>query len=342
MDTLKKRMQDYIVKISTCALITLLYSGCSQPQQELVVYTSVDQIFSELLIEQFEKDTGIRVKAIYDTEAAKTVGLEKRLIAEKERPQADIFWNSEHLRTLRLKSAGILSNYKSNAFNSVPDGFKDQEGYWTGFGARYRVFVINHEMVDKDDFSKSLDVLTDNEWRGKAAVAKPYFGTTSTHFAALYARHNSEVYRQFLTGLKDNDVAFLSGNSHVRDAVVRGEYAFGLTDTDDVSVAIDRGDNVSMVFADNFEDGAYAIPHTVSMIAGGPNPENAKKFVDYLLSKKAIQLLVDIGAIHGSIRPDLGIKTKYPQPDKFWLEGSPAILEALGSSAELAREILDK
>lgn len=317
-------------------------SACSDSKPELVVYTSVDQIFSEPVLRQFQNETGIQVKAIFDTEAAKTVGLEKRLLAERNNPVADVFWNSEHLRTMRLKKAGLLTPYKGVHFDSVPSDFKDPDGYWTGFGARYRVLIVNNSIVDKSQLSNSLDDLLNSKWKGQVAFAKPYFGTTSTHFAALYAQNGEETFKQFLNKLKDNEAALLSGNSTVRDAVVRGEYAFGLTDTDDVSVAIDRGENVSMIFADNYGNGAYAIPHTAAMIADGPNPENAKKFIDFLLSKKVMVLLVESGAVHGPIRDGLNVTLKYDQPENFWLESSPAILDALKPSAELVRQILDK
>jgi iron(III) transport system substrate-binding protein len=336
-----------LLGIRVCLKIVVLFMtfalvSCSDSNSEVVVYTSVDQIFSEVIIKQFEQDTGIKVKAVYDTEAVKTVGLEKRLIAEKENPKADIFWNSEHLRTLRLKALDLLAPYKGMGYEEIPGNFKDPDGLWVGFGARYRVFVVNNGMINKENIPLSLEALTNKQWEGKAAIAKPYFGTTSTHFAALYTRYKEERYRKLLHGIKSNKVALLSGNSHVRDAVVRGEYAFGLTDTDDVSVAVDRGENVSMVFADHFGDGAYAIPHTVSMISGGPNPENGKKFIDYLLSKAVIQKLVDAGAVHGPIRKNLGIKTKHLQPERIWLESSSLILEAMEPSADLARKIFNK
>jgi iron(III) transport system substrate-binding protein len=330
------------LKSSLMFSLLLLLSACGETPPQLVVFTSVDQIFSEPILKQFQSETGIQVKAVYDTEAAKTVGLEKRLLAEKDNPVADVFWNSEHLRTMRLNKAGLFMPYKGASFDSIPSDFKDPDGYWTGFGARYRVLIVNNSIVSKDQLPNSLDDLLDIKWKGQIAFAKPYFGTTSTHFAALYAHNGEETFKRFLNKLKENEAALLSGNSTVRDAVVRGEYAFGLTDTDDVSVAIDRGENVSMIFADNYGNGAYAIPHTAAMIANGPNPENAKKFIDFLQSKKVMGLLVKSGAVHGPIRDGLDVTLKYDQPEKFWLESSPAILDALKPSAELARQILDK
>ncbi|MEA2091963.1 MAG: iron ABC transporter substrate-binding protein, partial [Campylobacterota bacterium] len=93
------------IKILLTLLLTafiFISCGSNRAKEELVVYTSVDQVFSSKILKEFEKETGIDVKAVYDTEASKAVGLEKRLLQEREHPKADIFWNSENLRTARL------------------------------------------------------------------------------------------------------------------------------------------------------------------------------------------------------------------------------------------------
>lgn len=67
---------------------SVLFYQTRGPEQVVVVYTSVDQPFSEPILEQFEKTRGIRVLPVYDVEAAKTTGLVNRIIAEKNHPQA--------------------------------------------------------------------------------------------------------------------------------------------------------------------------------------------------------------------------------------------------------------
>ena len=75
---------------------------------EVVVYTSEDKIFSEPVLQAFEKKTGIKVRAIYDTEETKSTGLANRLIAEKDNPQADVFWSGEPVRPVLLKIKGLM------------------------------------------------------------------------------------------------------------------------------------------------------------------------------------------------------------------------------------------
>jgi iron(III) transport system substrate-binding protein len=324
------------------AVVCLTTTGCSQPSSpEVVVYTSVDQVFAEPILKAFEQQTGIQVKAAYDVEASKTVGLEKRLLAEKDQPQADVFWNSEHLRTLRLQAAGALAPHQSPATQAIPAGFRDPAGYWTGLGARVRVLIVNNALVPVEQRPTRLRDLTEPRWQGKTAIAKPYFGTTSTHFAALYARWGEATYTQFLQGLKANHVALLSGNSTVRDAVERGEYAFGLTDTDDVGVALQRGTNVTMIFPDQADEGAFAIPYTVALIAGAPHPDAGKRLIDYLLSPAVARQLLEADAIATLLRPDVtaSLTTSATTP-RVWQNTSPELLKALQPSAETARRIL--
>jgi iron(III) transport system substrate-binding protein len=89
----------------------LSFAGCKgkESTREVVVYTSLDKVFSQPVLEAFEKQTGIKVLPVYDSEATKTTGLVNRLIAEKDSPQADVFWNSETGRTIVLKRKGVLA-----------------------------------------------------------------------------------------------------------------------------------------------------------------------------------------------------------------------------------------
>lgn len=306
---------------------------------EVVVYTSVDQVFAEPVLKQFEQQTGIKVKAAYDVEASKAVGLEKRLLAERNRPQADVFWNSEHLRTLRLQAAGVLAPYHSPIAPAIPADFRDPDGHWTGFGARMRVLIVNNARVPPEQRPTRLRDLTDPRWKGQIAIAKPYFGTTSTHFAALYARWGADDYRRFLEDLHANNVALLSGNSTVRDAVERGDHAFGLTDTDDVEVALQRGAAVTLVFPDQADEGAFAIPHTVALIAGAPHPEPGKQLIDYLLGPEVARQLIASGAITAPLQAAPAAPEAAPVP-RVWQINSQELVDALSPSAELARQIL--
>jgi ABC-type thiamine transport system substrate-binding protein len=108
---------------------------------EVTIYVSTDRVFSEHILRGYEQKTGVKVNVVYDTEETKSTGLANRLLAEKGNPQADVFWSNESVRTLVLKSRGVLSPYKSPGTAGIPSEFKDAEGYWTGFSAHLPVIV---------------------------------------------------------------------------------------------------------------------------------------------------------------------------------------------------------
>ena len=107
----------------------LLSTGCGNSSHfpEVVVYTSVDQHFSEPILKAFENESGIKVRAVYDVEAAKTTGLVNRLIAEKSNPLADVWWNGEFAQTILLKEKGVLTQYDSKSTSDIPAQFRDPE-----------------------------------------------------------------------------------------------------------------------------------------------------------------------------------------------------------------------
>src|SRR5688572_29033989 len=80
-------------------------------QKTVTVYVSTDRVFSEPVLRAFGERTGVRVNAVYDTEETKSTGLANRLLAERERAQADVFWSNEPVRTLVLHSRGVLAPY---------------------------------------------------------------------------------------------------------------------------------------------------------------------------------------------------------------------------------------
>src|SRR5437667_11460096 len=84
------------------AFALLIAVGCKPRPNEVVVYTSVDQVFVEPVLKRFEEKTGVHVKAVYDTEEAKSTGVFNRLVAEASHPQADVFWSGDPVRAALL------------------------------------------------------------------------------------------------------------------------------------------------------------------------------------------------------------------------------------------------
>ena len=274
-------------------LILALLAGCGESDRnaaKVVVYTSVDQVYAERIIGEC-KETGLNVAAVFDAEANKTTGLFGRLMAERTQPRADVFWNGEACRTLQLVESGLAEDISDLVPENFPRKWIDPEGRWVAFSLRARVIVFNTNLVKREDVPRTLEELTRPEWKGKVAIAKPLFGTTATHMAALYEVLGEERAEQLLRALKANDVRVVEGNSVVRDVVARGEVPVGLTDTDDVFAGIEQGMDIDFVLPDQDGIGTLAIPNTVMILKGGPNPEGARLFVKFLLAPKVEEML---------------------------------------------------
>ena len=258
----------------------------------VVVYTALDQVYSEPILKAFEERTGIRVQVVYDAESAKTTGLVNRLIARRANPDCDVWWNNEPVQTARLAAMGLLAKYESPSAARIPPAMRDPQGRWTGFAARMRVLIYNTNIVKNDRLPLGLQSLAAPEWRGKAAVARPFFGTTLTHMCVLYQAWGHERLKAYLLALRGNNVALCSGNGPVRDLVAAGEYPIGLTDTDDAYQAMQEGKPVAVMPPDG-QSGGFLMPNTVALVAGCPHPEAGRKLIDYLLSAEVERRLAE-------------------------------------------------
>lgn len=332
-------MKKYLLPTIYLSLLFILNTSCSQQtnQENVVVYTAVDQVYSEKILRGFEEETGITVKAVYDAEASKAVGLEQRLLSEKESPKADLFWNSEFMRTARLAQNEVFAEFAPDS-GTIPDvRYLSPDKLWFGMGARSRVFIVNTKEVSPQQYPKSLLDLIDPKFKGKIAISSPFSGSTSTHFAALYLKYGEKKFIQFLEGLKANEVALLAGNSVVKDNVGYGRYAFGLVDTDDALVGIEQGLPVEMVYYDQEGSGVFSFFQTISVVKMGPNPANAARLFNYLLTEEIEKELIRLKAVQFpllSSHPDDAMPV-------MWTARPDEVVDALKPSIDLIRKYLD-
>src|SRR5262245_12759454 len=269
--------------------LTVLAAGCGSPGQRVVLYCAQDREFAEGILTDFTRRSNLPVAAKFDTEATKSVSLATELVMEAQRPRCDVHWNNEIIGTIRLQRQGVYAPFKSPSAAPYPDWAKAADDTWTAFASRFRVLIVNTDMVPEADRPESLLDLTDPKWKGKVAMAKPQFGTTATQAAALFEMLGPDAAKEFYRALKANDVHIEAGNKPVAVGVGAGKYAVGLTDTDDAFEEIAARRPVVVIYPDSVPDakhpslGTLMIPNTIAIVKGGPNPEGAKKLVDFLL-----------------------------------------------------------
>ncbi len=252
-------------------------AAAAQPGQ-VVAYCAQDEDFALPILNDFEKETGIKVRAVYDSEAVKTVGLANRLLAERRHPQCDLFWGNEEMRTRRLAAEGV---------------FRETNG-WAAFGYRTRRIVINTNRLSAATAPRSFVELTNAIWRGKFAMAMPQFGTTSTYFHVLRQVWGEPRWLAWCRALAANQPMLVDGNSVVMKLVAGGEAWLGLTDSDDIAAGRREGLPVAAM---PVTEETLLIPNTVAITRNAPHPEGAQRLFDYLQRPDVVQRLVAASAL---------------------------------------------
>jgi iron(III) transport system substrate-binding protein len=344
--------------VASMVLTVLFLISCTprSPESVVIAYCAQDQFFAEPIFAEFTKQTGIKVRALYDSEAVKTVGLANRLLAERAHPQCDVFWGNEEFRTRQLEAAGV---------------FDEQQG-WKEFGYRSRRMVINTNFVrspeptpgpsqegnglsrrrpsgedvvkgvarasTRDDATRaddpspprrgqgwvpprSLGELTNATWRGKVALAYPLFGTTATHFLALRQHWGETRWETWCRALAANKPFLVDGNSMVVKLVARGEAWIGLTDSDDIAAAQREGLPVAAL---PMTEESLLIPNTAGVIRNAPHPEAARKLVEFLQARAVVDRLIAANALEGFCACDVNEQTLQPKWERVLAELEPA------------------
>jgi iron(III) transport system substrate-binding protein len=294
-------------------------AGCSDPN-EVIVYCALDRNYSEPILKEFERATGIHVKPQYDAEANKTIGLRRLIEEEASKPRCDVYWNNEILHTIRLKRQGLLEPFAAKNAEGFPSQFVDKDKTWTGFAARARILIVNTELLpDAAAWPRSYRDLVDPKFKGRATIAKPLTGTTLTHFAVLFSELGADGAWGYLDGLFANEAVFAAGNAATMRLVREGKAAFGFTDTDDFNEAKVDGYPVGAVYPDNGLDeiGTLLIPNTVSIVKGAPHRAEAERLVEFLLSDWVEAALARSDSVQIPLRPGVTAPPSVKMPDQF-------------------------
>lgn len=243
----------------------------------VILYCSQDQVFAEPILKEFEKTSGITVKAVYDSEALKTASLANRLRAEKGNPRCDVFWSNEELLARTLESEGITFLHPKIG----PQG------------ARSRVMVVPADLP-ADAAPASFAALTNGAFAGKLAMAYPLYGTTAHHFAFLRQKWGDARWKAWCAALRDNKIQVVDGNSTVVRLVAHGQARVGLTDSDDVLAGQAEGWKIRAIVP---AEDALRIHNTVAVLKGAPHPGAAAELAEFLCSKTVSEALIRAGAL---------------------------------------------
>ena len=279
-------MKKWFLLFVVCLSAALLLCGAASADEEkvLVVYTARAEQLNNAVIPEFEKDTGIKVEVV----VAGTGEVLKRVESEKNNPHGDILWAADETMLSQYKHLFIQHVSKEDA-NMQPE-FRNKSGYFSPAFADPTVMIVNTKLQGDMKLDSFADLLNP-ALKGKIAFGDPMNSSSAFQclMAMLYAAGKDgdpmsdeawDYVDKFIANL-DGKVA--NSSSQVFKGVADGEYVVGLTWEDPAANLQRSGAPVRVVFP---KEGAVFPGESVQIIAGCKHPENAKKFVDYMLSEK--------------------------------------------------------
>jgi iron(III) transport system substrate-binding protein len=279
--------------------------------QEVIVYSPFSDEFMQALARPFTQQTGIRVLNI----VISTGESQSRLRAEAARPQAD-FWLS--VRPAILQQAfeeGLIEAYTPAGADTVLPAYQYAEEHITAIGTYPLVFFYNTQAVARTrvpvptgDWAQLLD----EAYRGQ--IVMPHPATSGTAYSAIATILQNAIQGggteedgwDFVGQLAQNVAQFTRSGRAPQTLVSQGEYPLGIGFYDAVWQLQQEGFPVEVVIPDP----VFAEPYGGAVVAGAPNPENARAFFDYLLTPAAQDVLGQFGnypVVAGAAVPEGGV-----------------------------------
>ena len=290
------------MKISRIALAIsgLVLSGAvfAAAESRLVVYCSAQNTMCEQEVLAFEQKHKIKTNSIRGS----TGSIFARIEAEKANPQGDVWYGGTLDPHSQAGEMGLLEAYKSPNLQYIPDALKDpakvKGNYSSAIYLGILGFGVNTERLQKLNLPvpKCWKDLTDPKYKNEIQAADPQSsGTAYTQIATFVQLWGEEEAFKFLKELNKNVSQYTkSGNTATRNTA-RGEAAIGIGFLHEHSIEKEKGAPVELIVP--CEGTGYEIGG-VSIIKGARNPENAKLFVDWALSKEAQELSWKKGESH--------------------------------------------
>lgn len=208
-----------------------------------------------------------------------------QLVAEKASPVADITYLGVTFG-IQAKKDGVVTAYKPAAWNDIPDGLKDPEGHWFTIHSGTLGFMVNVDALKGKPVPRSWADLLKPEYKGLIGYLDPasafvgYVGAVAINQARGGTLDNFAPGIEYFKALKKNEPIVPKQTSYAR--VLSGEIAI-LLDYDFNAYRAKHKDKANVEFVIPTE-GTVVVPYVMSLVAKGPNSENGKKALDFVLS----------------------------------------------------------
>jgi iron(III) transport system substrate-binding protein len=233
---------------------------------------------------EFQKATGIKVNMV---RAPSGVAL-KRMRAEKDNPQGDIFWGIS--KVVLMANQDLLEPYKSVHFDLIPAEYRDPQYHWIGTNLQILVLMYNKDLVKEAEAPKKWNDLLNPKWKNKVAFPNPanssFAFTTFTLLLHMYG--NSEAaWKKMETFLGNTQV--VEQSSMIPTSLEKGEFHAGITQEYVATRYVAGGAKVGLIYP---EEGNSIQAEGAGIIKGAKHRKAAEKFVDFCNDKNFRELVI--------------------------------------------------
>jgi iron(III) transport system substrate-binding protein len=273
-----------LARAAVFGLFLLGAAGTAEAQQKVVVYSANDSTLNDLAFAAFQKEAGIVVESISTGSGV----LFKRIQSEKDHPQGDIIWGVS--RALLQSNTAYFAPYKSKNADAIPVQFRDPNDLWIGTNLHLLVILQNTQALAAEQGPRRWTDLRDPKWHGKIAFTDPAnSGSAFANIALLVEQWGGGdagwgKVKELVANTK-----MLNRSSLVFQGVGQGEYPLGISLEYAGLLWAHDGAPVKTIYP---EDGTLALMEGVALVKGGPNPEGAKAFVDWINKKETREMIL--------------------------------------------------
>lgn len=216
-------MRRFLLSTLTLAVAS---SAFAQSGGTLTVYSGRAKTFVDPVVQQFERQTGIKVNVRYGTDAQLVAALRE----EGKRSPADVFWGNSVGALGELSDSGLFSKLGTASFRNVSDDYVPDSKDWVPTTVRFRVLAYNTNKVKPEQLPASiLDLPKMTSLKGRIGwtVSYPSF---QDFLGGMIAKHGEAATRQWLIGMKAlNPKDYKTSNVGMLEAMRAGEIDVALT-----------------------------------------------------------------------------------------------------------------